>query len=527
MPRSEFLDNSRRGKQLLQLNGFVAPPRATSDGFGLRSSGLTQLLFSGSAHVPAVKPRRETKDSVTKTSARLLHRTRAMLEPDCGWREQFRRGRRRGVRVLVTLVVLSIPVIVFALIGLPHVVRGPVVRNLVAGRKAALSVADPEFPRVFTLLTGARLTGGHDVAVLARGDTTFFSLWRDLAAARRSITVQMYYIGPGRVVDSTIALLAERARAGVSVYFLYDAFGGEAMPARLLDTLLRAGAQAAEFRPLRWYTLDRASHRSHVRGFVIDGSVAYTGGFGLDDKWLETKDNPLAWRETNARFTGPSVSLLQAAFVAEWAEATGELLLRTRLLNPAPEPATNRGAGSDAALLYSPPVTGSTLAERLLALTIASAARQLYITNAYFVPQADFVALLIDAAWRGVDVRILTNGPGTDVQTTRLAGHRQYEKLLRAGVRIWEYRPTTIHAKTISVDGGFAAITTMNFDNRSLAYNNEVAFIARDSAIAAVLDSAFLKDLDASGEVTLDTFTRRSPPMRVLEWVAGLLSSIL
>ena len=464
---------------------------------------------------------------MTRSAAAMLHRTRAMFEPACGWREQFRRVQRRGLRLLVALVIVSFPVLVFALVGLPHVIRGPLVRNLVAGQDGVVPVADSAFARVLNLMTGTGLTTGHDVTVLTRGDVTFTSLWHDLATAQRSITVQMYYVGPGRVLDSTVALLASRARAGVTVYFLYDAFGAQEIPAAVLDTLARSGVASAAFRPLRWYALDRANHRSHVRGFVIDGNIAYTGGFGLDDKWMETQQDPVAWRETNVRFTGPAVAQLQAAFVAKWAEATGELLARGRLLGPPMDWVANRSSGIDAALVYSPPLTGSTPAERTLALTIAAARRQLYITNAYFVPQADFVTLLTDAARRGVDVRILTNGPATDVQTTRLAGHRQYERLLRSGVRVWEYRPTTVHAKTITVDGILAAITTMNFDNRSLAYNNEVAFVARDSGVAAALDTAFLGDLRQSDEIVLDTFRRRSVVMRVREWIAGLLSRVL
>lgn len=463
---------------------------------------------------------------MTSVATKALHRTRAMLEPDCGWREHFRRMRRRGIRVVIAAGLLSIPVLIFALVGLPHVIRGPLVRNVIAASPTGVAVNDRDFPLFFSQLTGAHLQAGHDVQVLIDGHATFAALWRDLSHARRSITVQMYYLGAGRVLDSTVALLAERSRAGVEVYFLYDAFGGKTLPKGLLDTLESAGARVAAFRPLRWYALDRANHRSHVRGFVIDGGLAYTGGFGLDDKWLGGTGTSLEWRETNVRFSGPAVSELQGAFIAKWAEATGELLLRDRLLESQARHGTQQ-RNVQAALLYSAPLTGSTPAERFLALSIASARRQLFVTNSYFVPQSDFVSLLTDAARRGVDVRILTNGPETDVEATRLAGHQQYETLLRSGVRIWEYGPTTVHAKTLSVDGVWSAITTMNFDNRSLAYNNEVALVARDSAVTAVLDSTFLVDLRASTEVTLAAFAQRSNYMRVREWIAGLVASIL
>jgi cardiolipin synthase len=134
---------------------------------------------------------------------------------------------------------------------------------------------------------------------------------------------------------------------------------------------------------------------------------------------------------------------------------------------------------------------------------------------------------LAAAARRGVDVRILTNGPATDVQSTRLAGRSRYDALLSAGVRIWEYRPTTIHAKTFVADGMWSAIATLNFDNRSLAYNNEVAFLARDVRVGAVLDSMFREDLRFADEIRLETFRRRPWTARVLEWAASVVAGVL
>lgn len=125
------------------------------------------------------------------------------------------------------------------------------------------------------------------------------------------------------------------------------------------------------------------------------------------------------------------------------------------------------GAASCAAV-RSLPLMGSTAAERLVALAISSARQTLFISSAYFVPTVAFTRLLLDAARRGVDVRVLTNGRSSDVRTTWLAGRHSYEPLLRGGVRIYEYS-TTLHAKTFVVDSRLTAIGTINFDNRSLA----------------------------------------------------------
>lgn len=437
--------------------------------------------------------------------------------------------RRRIAWAAVILMIVGIPLVLVAIVGLPHLLRQPLVRNVIAREAGGEppDVTSAHFAPAFTLLTGAPLTAGNAVEVLANGDATFARLWGDLRSARRSITVQMYYAGPGAVADSVTQILAERARAGVDVYFLYDAFGSQDLPQRYLDTLRAAGGRVAEFRPVRWYALDRASHRSHVRGVIIDGAVAYTGGFGFDDKWLGGGRRPREWRETNARFAGPSVPQLQAAFIANWAEATGQLLTGERFLPFDDAAATTAAGTTEAALVYSPPLTGSTAAERLLAFSISSAQRRLYIANAYFIPQADFVQLLVAAARRGVDVRILTNGAQTDVKTTWLAGRSRYETLLAAGVRIYEYRPTTMHAKTFVVDGAWTAVATMNFDNRSLAYNDEVALVTRDGVVGATMEALFLDDLRFADEIRLEAFLRRPRTQRLLERAASALASLL
>ena len=460
---------------------------------------------------------------------RLRRRIRRALEPECGWPEQWRRIRRRLLWIGIGVAIVSVPLTLFALVGLPHVFRNPLVRNILAtdsggGTTALPETASPDFGRVLALLTGATLVANDSVEVLANGDATFARLWRDLRAAQRSITVQMYYAAPGAVTDSVIQILGERAHAGVRVYFLYDAFGAKGLGPVHIGALRTAGVRTAEFRPMRWYAPDRANHRSHVRGIVIDGRVAYTGGFGFDDKWLGSGRLPLEWRETNARVVGPAAAQLQAAFVAKWAEAVGELVAEP-LLGPAAIGTESAAVG--AAILYSPPVIGSTSAERLLALSLASARRTLYITNAYFVPHADYVQLLKDAAARGVDVRILTNSARTDVKTTWLAGRSRYESLLAAGIRIYEYLPTTVHAKTLVVDGEWSMISTMNFDNRSLAYNNEVALLVRNQAIGATMDSMFRADLLYASEMRLASFRRRSAMDKLLERVASVFATVL
>jgi len=216
---------------------------------------------------------------------------------------------------------------------------------------------------------------------------------------------------------------------------------------------------------------------------------------------------------------------LQSAFASAWAEATGELITGDIFFPPQgfqPLP-----GGIQAGLLFTSPTTGSTPAERFLALSIASAHKTLFITNSYFVPDDDFRRLLKRVAKRGVDVRVLTVSTKTDVKTTWYAGRHWYEDLLAGGVRVYEYQPTMIHSKTIVVDGLWSSVGSMNFDNRSLAFNNESNLVVLDSGFGAGMDSVFFNDLRHAKEIKLAEFKRRSVWDRLLEIGAVTLSRLL
>ena len=261
-----------------------------------------------------------------------------------------------------------------------------------------------------------------------------------------------------------------------------------------------------------------------MRVVVVDGRVGYTGGFGLADYWLGNGHAEDEWRETNARFEGPTVAELQAAFASGWAEAAGELITGDVFFPPQ----SFASAGSvRAALLHSVPTIGSTPAERFLALSITGARRTLYISNSYFVPDDDFRSLLVRAAQRGVDVRVLTAGDKSDVKTTLYAGRARYPELLKGGVRVYEYQPTMMHAKTFVVDGIWSTVGSLNFDNRSLVFNNESNIITLDEGVGAVLDSLFMDDLRYSKEIKLEEFNRRSLVEKMLEWGASSLQRVL
>jgi cardiolipin synthase len=426
-------------------------------------------------------------------------------------------------RLAVVLGVVAVAAL--ASVGVLNMMRGTPVRVVLAeGQQAPPAVTDSLFDRTFALYTGTHMSGGNRVTQLLNGDGTYPQLWADLRSAGASISVQMYFSMPGAVADTLAAVLVERARAGLRVRLLLDAFGSQQLERKWVEDLQAAGVEVAVFRKLKWYRFRTAAQRSHARVVVIDGRVGYTGGFGLADYWLGDGRTPDEWRESNVRVEGPVVIALQAAFASAWAEATGTLLV-----GPAVFPDTGfRSAGPvRAGLLFTRPTVGSTPAERFLALSVTASRRTLYITNSYFVPDDDLRRMLIAAAQRGVDVRILTVSNKTDIKSAWYAGRFHYAELLAGGVRIFEYQPTMIHAKTLVVDGVWGSIGSMNFDNRSVAFNDETNLVFVDSTEGARLAAIFLDDLTRAREIIVAEWSKRGLRGRLMERGAVMLQRVL
>jgi len=426
----------------------------------------------------------------------------------------------------IAIAALLLFALVLALIGILSVTHDTPVRNVIAegDKDGPPAIADSLFSRSIELYTGTHIDPGNKVQILLNGDGTYPQLWKDIASAQRTITVQMYYSQPGAVADTMAKYLIEKARQKVRVLLLLDAFGSQPLKREWLRRVKASGVEVVWLRPLRWYSLQKAAQRSHVRVVVVDGRIGYTGGFGLADYWLGDGHHEDQWRETNVRFEGPTVAALQATFAAGWAEATGELLTGDMFF---PKTSFAEVGNVKAGLMHSVPSMGSTPAERFLALSIAGARKSLYISNSYFVPGESFMQLLLAAQRRGVDVRVITVSKKTDVKTTWYAGRTYYEKLLEGGVKIYEYQPTMMHAKSMVVDGIWSYIGSMNFDNRSLSFNDESLLVALDPEVGAQMNSIFMDDIKSSQEMKLDEFRKRPLSNKILEWCAQKLRRVL
>lgn len=427
---------------------------------------------------------------------------------------------------MLSTAALVIILFVLIVLALSYLGRGTEIESirLIGEKVRDFSVGSDAFRENFKLLVDTVLWEKNEVELRLNGDETYDRLFEDLRSAKRLITWHVYYFKPGALAERLAEILIRKAEAGVRILFLADFFGSLGLPKSYRERLKAAGVEMATFRPLKWNTLYKLQQRMHVRSVVIDGTIGWTGGLGLADEWMGNGTEPGQWRDTNVRVRGPAVDQLQASFVANWAEATGDLLMGDEIFRLDSE--TQYG-DMVAGIMVARPSLGSTISERFFMTSIAGARKTLYITNPYFVPALSMSEALGKAVDRGVDVRVLTPGRNSDSRLAFWASRSQYPRLLERGVRLFEYEPCMVHAKTIVVDRIWSSVGTVNFDNRSIMLNDEVALVVEDRKLGERLHEVFLNDLELSKEIELDDVLDRSLVARSAELVGWVLSRFI
>jgi len=353
-------------------------------------------------------------------------------------------------------------------------------------------------------LTGGAVYSGNDVRIL-QNSAIFDAMEQDILAARCTVHLETFVWTEGAVERRFIDLLSRKAREGVSVRLLIDALGGNERDDGHLEQMKKSGVELQVYSQVRPWNLRRFNHRTHRKILVCDGAVAYTFGHGFSDLWLGNAEDPKHVRDTGVRIEGPAVTGLQSVFMENWIEEshcvpTGDGCFPRLEHKGDVEMHVVRSASGDAvssvALLYT--------------IAIASARREVLIQNPYFAPPDGFCDLLKRVVDRGVDIHLMVPGGNTDNALVRRAGCALYDRLLEAGVKLYEYQPTLLHQKVVVVDGLWSHVGSTNFDARSLALNEEIGVGFCDSELASQLRTAFLQDLKQCREITRDVWRRRS-----------------
>ena len=379
--------------------------------------------------------------------------------------------------------------------------------------------------------SSAPLTTGNRVNVLIDGPQTYSAIEAALRAARHNIHIETFIYGPGDVGQRFADLLAQKRKEGLEVRLLYDSLGSRETPREFFEQLRQQNVEVREFRPLspiKTPEVWKLQNRDHRKIIVVDGQIGFTGGINIDstyDSASTSKPGPErgledGWRDTHIEIQGPAVAQLQTLFVGNWQQAgEHEDLSAKDKYFPTIKPAgdnlvtivANDSESNDRSL-YGTYVAAFTCATK-----------RLWITHAYFAPNEELLTALIDAAKRGVDVRLIVPS-FTDSRVVLNATQATFTQLLNAGVKIYELKDALLHAKSVVIDSSVTIIGSSNLDMRSFLHNDEVNAIVISRDTAQRMEEVFQRDQQSARAVELKAWERRSLWQRTKEFFVHMFS---
>ncbi len=378
-------------------------------------------------------------------------------------------------------------------------------------------------------IVGSPLLLGNKVTLLQDGAATYPAMFAAIRKARDHINMESYIIDDDEIGQQFAELLLEKQNAGVQVNVIYDSIGGINTPKAFFERLSAAGIEVLEFNPVNPFagkTPWLPNNRDHRKLLVVDGQTAFIGGINISSVYSsgsiirragkETRSK-VAWRDTDLQIEGPVVAEFQKLFLETWEKQRGKPLAAKNYFPPL------KTEGKDIVrAIGSTPDDPYSLIYLTLISAIGNAEKHIYLTHAYFVPDPQLLQSLIEAAGRGVDVKLILPGH-TDSSITFHAGRANYTDLLNGGVKIYERHGPLLHSKTALIDGVWSCLGSSNLDWRSFLDNDEVNAVVLGRDFARQMQAMFEKDIQGSAAIDLATWQQRSPWMHVKEWAASLV----
>jgi phosphatidylserine/phosphatidylglycerophosphate/cardiolipin synthase-like enzyme len=368
--------------------------------------------------------------------------------------------------------------------------------------------------------------GDNRFELLVDGATFFPRMLDAIATAQRQVELELYLVEDGLCFERLREALVAAARRGVRVRCLFDSFGCLKLSPANRQVLVDAGVELRLYNPLRWRRGLRNLFRDHRKILLVDDQFGYVGGTGATDEFWNP-DNPQdSWHEVMVEMRGPLLDDWRSLFEFQWRRCGERRFWRpVEPLLPARLPAAPAKRSGLGRLAYAAARQHRDILRALLR-ALGQSRRQVLLATPYFLPTRNVRRALMKAARRGIDVRLLLSGQRTDHPAVRYAGHRYYPRLLRAGVRIFEYQPRFLHAKMVLVDD-WVSIGSCNFDHWNLRWNLEANLEAFDPPLGAAVAGCFAQDFAQSKEITLADFQNRPLPMRLYQRLWGWLDRIV
>jgi cardiolipin synthase len=382
-------------------------------------------------------------------------------------------------------------------------------------------------------IVGSPLILGNKVTLLQDGPATYAAMFAAIRMARDHINLESYIFEDDDIGHQFADLLLAQQARGVQVNIIYDSVGGFNTPKVFFERLTQAGIAVLEFNPVNPLTAKKAwliNNRDHRKLLIVDGKTAFLGGINISSVYssgsvpgraAETDGNTVVWRDTHLQLEGPVVGELQQLFMQTWAKQLGKPLA-VRPYFP-----TLKAQGSDIVrAIGSTPDDPYSLIYLTLISAIGNAEKQVYLTNAYFVPDPQLLKALTDAAGRGVDVRLILPSH-SDSALVFHAGRAHYTGLLKGDVKIYERQGALLHSKTAVIDGVWSTVGSTNLDWRSFLDNDEINAVILGREFAQKMQAMFAADLEASQAIDLQAWEQRPIQFQVKEWMAQMWGRLL
>ena len=372
-------------------------------------------------------------------------------------------------------------------------------------------------------IVGSPLMLGNKVALLQDGTATYAAMFAAIRAARDHINLESYIIEDDDIGRQFADLLLEQQARGIQVNVIHDSVGTLGTPKAFFDRLRERGVAVLEFNPVNPLTAQKVwliNNRDHRKLLVVDGRTAFIGGVNISSVYSsgsvtpKTAERTIPWRDTHLRIDGPVVAELQKLFLDTWRKQRGpELAARDYF------PVLKTEGSLIVRAIGSTPDDPYSLMYLTLISAIGNAEREVHLTNAYFVPDPQLLKVLMDAAGRGVDVKLILPSH-SDSATVFHAGRSHYTALLKAGVKIYERGGALLHSKTAIIDGVWSSVGSSNLDWRSFLDNDEVNAVILGQEFAQQMQRMFEDDLQASVAIELEAWERRPLLLHFREWMA-------
>lgn len=411
--------------------------------------------------------------------------------------------------------------------------RGPLppkqAQSLLARRLRNASVSLETLAALEEAATGSPLIAGNKVKLLFDGPQALGAMMKAVAGAQNHINLETYIFDQDPLGLKFADLLMAKQRAGVQVNIIYDSVGTLGTPQAFFERMRAAGIRLVEFNPVNplksgidW----RINNRDHRKILVVDGKIGFAGGVNIAKDYSHSSlfrsssknkaGAELGWRDTHVQIEGPAVASLQWLFLDTWTSQTTDDL-QDRQYFPPPH-----AVGDKIVRIIGSKPGGNFEIFKSYAVALRAAKQSIHLTNAYFAPDAQIFAELLNAARRGVDVKIIFPSV-SDAGLAYYAGRSFYADLLDAGVKVYELKASVLHAKTAVVDGAWSVVGSANLDVRSFLHNSEVNVVVLGTDFGAGMEAAFREDLRNSIEVGRREWTQRGLAERIKEWAARRL----